>query len=247
VNDAQDATAQIEKETGPERRCAVTGTRLPKERLIRFVLGPDGNVVPDIANELPGRGVWITADNPSLQKAQKGAVFRAFGANAKAPADLSALVERLLAQRVVALLGLCRRAGEAIVSFTKVWAALSTEGSAVDILVIGSDSGPSDRGKLLNLGLHRTPSPLVLGVLSIEEMSLAFGRENVVHAAIKRGGLAARIRAEAERLGGFRSLIPLDWQTATHFGGSVRAPDLAVKDSRDLGGANDGGGERVES
>ena len=77
--------------SGPERRCIVTGQVLPKDRLIRFVAGPDGVVVPDLAAVLPGRGLWLLADRASVEKAVlKGHFAKAARAQVKAPPDLAA-------------------------------------------------------------------------------------------------------------------------------------------------------------
>lgn len=200
-----------EDETGPLRKCAATGERRPAAEMIRFVLSPDGEATPDLSHALPGRGAWVLSAQQAVEKAAKGGFSKAFKAPARAPADLAARIEAQLARRLVDLLGFARRAGEITMGFTKVELALRDAASAVDCLVIASGSGPSDRGKLLQLAARRETPPLVIGLLTADEIGLAFGRENVVHAALERGGLAARVRAEAGRLSGFRPLVPKDW------------------------------------
>ena len=97
-----------------ERRCIATGDHAPKTGLIRFVVGPEGEVVPDLLNRLPGRGIWVSADRAALEKAAgKGLFSRAAKAAVKVPDGLVARVEQALAARVVELISLARRAGQA--------------------------------------------------------------------------------------------------------------------------------------
>lgn len=199
------------EETGPTRKCAATGERYPAARMIRFVLSPEGEAIPDLAQNLPGRGVWVLAERAALEKAAKGGFSKGFKAAARTPADIADRLDAQLARRIVDLLGFARRAGEIVMGFAKVEEALRDAKVGVDCLIVASGSGPADRGKLLQLAARRDPAPLVIGLLTSSEISLAFGRENVVHAALKRGGLAARVRAEADRLTGFRPLVPKDW------------------------------------
>ena len=105
----------------PERRCIVSGDVGPKAGLVRFVLGPDGMIYPDLAEKLPGRGIWVTADRDLIRKAaDKGMFARGAKAPAKAPENLADLVEEGLAHRVVELISLARKAGDAVVGFEKV-------------------------------------------------------------------------------------------------------------------------------
>src|ERR1700722_12002846 len=107
--DAQ--TAEDEPETGPLRRCVVTRERLPKERMIRFVVGPDGTLVPDLAATLPGRGIWLSACGDVLETARaRGGLGRVFARAARGPVrvptDLPAVLETMLVQWIGELLGL---------------------------------------------------------------------------------------------------------------------------------------------
>ena len=105
----------------PERRCIVSGEVQPKAGLIRFVLSPDGLIVPDLAQKLPGRGIWVTADRDLIAKAaDKGLFARAAKAPAKAPDGLADLVEAGQARRVVELISLARKAGLSVAGFEKV-------------------------------------------------------------------------------------------------------------------------------
>jgi predicted RNA-binding protein YlxR (DUF448 family) len=181
----------------PERRCVVTGESQPKGGLIRFVVGPDGMVVPDLAGKLPGRGLWVAADRAVLAKAGKAAFSRAAKAPVTVPDGLAALVEAGMARRVVDLVSLARKSGRAVCGFEKVkdWLA---DGRA-KVLLQASDG--SDRGK----GKLWTPTGgRWFGCLTSAELGLAFGRDSVVHAALAAGGLAERVVEEAAKLTGLR-------------------------------------------
>jgi len=184
----------------PVRRCLATGTLRPKAELVRFVLAPDGTVVPDINERLPGRGLWLTASRDIVTAASgKGLFAKAARATATAPADLADQVEALLARRCRDLLGFARRAGQATAGFEKVRAWL-TAGKA-GVLITASDGAEDGRRKLRALG-GDVP---VIGVLRADELGAALGRGNAVHVAVKRGKLAALLLREAARLSGFRA------------------------------------------
>ena len=121
------------------RRCALTRARRPKDELIRFVLGPDGAVVPDLKERLPGRGMWLTAAQDAVADAAKRNVFsRALKAQAKVPDGLAAQVERLLAEAALAALSLANKAGEAVFGNAKVEQAIAKGTGA------GAPSRPSE-------------------------------------------------------------------------------------------------------
>jgi uncharacterized protein len=189
----------ITEASAPERRCIVTGEVMPQARLIRFVAGPAGEIVPDVAGNLPGRGLWLTARHDIVERAVAKRLFaRAARAAATVDAGLADRIEPLLAARCCGLLGLARKAGQVMVGYTKVRALVADHGAAV--LVEASDGGADSRGKLEALA----PGLPVVDRLSCAELSAALGREHVVHAALLRGRLAVAFQAEAARLGGFR-------------------------------------------
>jgi predicted RNA-binding protein YlxR (DUF448 family) len=182
------------------RRCIVTGEVLPQARLIRFVVDPAGAIVPDVAGNLPGRGLWLTARHDIVVKAVAKRLFaRAARANVTVEADLADRIEPLLAARCCGLLGLARRAGQAMAGFAKVRALVAGNGAAV--LVEAADGGADSRGKLVALA----PGLPVVDLLSCAELSAALGREHAAHAALLPGRLAKAFLAEAARLGGFRN------------------------------------------
>lgn len=183
----------------PERRCIATGESRPIRGLVRFVIGPDDTVVPDILGKLPGRGVWVSADRTALETAARKRLFvRAARRQVTVPEGLADTVEALLARRVIDLLSMARKAGRAVAGFEKVKAALA-DGSA-GWLIQASDGSPRGKSKLRPPGGPGT----LIDCLTASEIGLAFGREHVIHAALMTGGLATRVVEEAARLSGVR-------------------------------------------
>ena len=187
---------------GPERKCIVSGQSQPKAGLIRFVIGPDATVVPDILARLPGRGIYVAADRAAIDKAAaKGLFSRAARQPVKAPDGLSDLIEAQLLRRVIDHLSMARKAGAAVTGYEKVKEWL-VKGKA-SVLLQASDG--SERGKTK---LHPPDGEnSFIGCLSSGEMGLAFGRERAIHAALAAGGLERRVVEEAARLAGLRGHI----------------------------------------
>lgn len=183
----------------PERRCVVTGERGGKEGLIRFALDPDGVVTPDLAERLPGRGVWVGARRDLVARAVTKRLFaRGFKQAATAPADLPDRLAEALARRLIEAVGLARRAGLAICGFDTVRARLRA--GPVGLLLQARDGSPDQRGKLRGLA-GEAP---VIAVLDAAELGLAFGRESVIHACFDAGGATDGVLREARRAAGFR-------------------------------------------
>lgn len=187
-----------DRDNGPERKCIATGEVKPKAALIRLVLGPDAQMVPDIAAKLPGRGIYVSATRAALDKAVAKNLFtRAARQPVTVSDDLAALVERMLAQRVVDLISLARKGGGAVAGYERVKDWLMKEEAIV--LIQASDG--SERGKSKLSTPHRGS---FIGWLTAEELGRAFGRQTTIHAALGAGGLAKRVVEEAARLKGLR-------------------------------------------
>jgi predicted RNA-binding protein YlxR (DUF448 family) len=198
-----------------ERRDLVSGEVMPEERLVRFVAGPEGVVVPDVARKLPGRGLWVAATREAVdQAAKKGGFSRSAKAKLAAPAGLSDQVENLLKIRLLSGLGLARRAGDLILGFEKT--AQAIEQGKTAWMVEAEDGAHDGRRKLLQSARRATDAgfrtPRLLGVFSSEELGLALGLGNVIHLAFLAGRGADRWTIDVERLSGFRPLIPLSWR-----------------------------------
>jgi len=194
-----------------QRRDLVSGAVMDEACLVRFVAGPDGVVVPDLARKLPGRGLWVAANREAVTTAaRKGGFSRSAKAKLTAPADLADQVEALLRVRILNGLGLARRAGGLIFGFEGVSAALAA--GKVGWLIEAADGAPDGRRKLLQM-LHRLEHrPRLLGVFDSEELSLALGLGNVIHLAFLAGRGAKSWANDVERLSGFRPLLPESWR-----------------------------------
>ena len=203
VSATTDVVTSLEaEETGPLRRCLVTGEVRAKHDLIRFVVGPDGRIHPDVAERLPGRGLWTLARRDIVARAVKKRLFgRAARAAVGVDEDLDQRVEALLTRRAVDLIGLARRAGLAVCGFAKVEAALAAGKAAV--LIAASDGSADGRGKLR----ARAPGLPLVEALTSAELGAAFGREGAVHAMLGAGPLAEAFLAVAGRLAGFRGAL----------------------------------------
>lgn len=184
---------------GPERRCMALGTSGPTDRLVRFVLDPAGRVVPDLAERLPGRGVWLTADRALVEKIEKKNLFaRAFRMAVPRPEGLADLLERLIVERLVGTIGLARKAGQAVTGFEKT--KLRLDSGRTGVLWAASDGAEDGRRKLARIA-GETP---LIECLTSAELGLAFGRVFAIHAALDRGGFADRALRDARRLEGLR-------------------------------------------
>lgn len=184
----------------PERRCIATGVVQPKAGLIRFVAGPGGEIVPDVLEKLPGRGMWVASTRAALARAVDKRLFsRAAKAPVSVPTTLADEVERQLLNRTTGLIAMARKAGEAVAGFEKVKTWLDT--GTAEILLQASDGSARGKSKLKPPEGKET----FIGVLSASELGLAFGREHVIHGALAGGGLTKRIVEEAARLGGIRA------------------------------------------
>jgi predicted RNA-binding protein YlxR (DUF448 family) len=165
--------------------------------MLRFALGPDRMMVPDLAARLPGRGFWLSARADVLEPARvRGAFARAAKGPVTLPADLAVTVERGLRRRVVDLLGLCRRAGQAVAGFAKAreW----IEAGKVALVVWASDGSEEERRRLVS-GARDLATAWPLDQAGL---GAVFGRDQAVHVAVARGRLADALINEIERLGG---------------------------------------------
>lgn len=185
---------------GPLRRCIASGAVRPKEQLVRFVVGPNGDVVPDVEERLPGRGFWLSADRDALKKAcSRGLFAKAARAAVRVPIDLVDHVEQGLVDRCVSLIGLSRRAGQAVVGYEKARAWLTSRRAGLVLAAIDGSRGGRAKLEVLAAGVP------IAAVLTGEELGAAAGRERAVHVVIAPGKLADRLHKEATRLSGLRS------------------------------------------
>jgi predicted RNA-binding protein YlxR (DUF448 family) len=192
---------------GSERLCAATGEVTPVADMIRFVVAPDGSVVPDLKRRLPGRGIWITATRPALRGALARKAFaRSFKREVRVAGDLVESTERLLERAALDGLAMVHKARRAITGFAKVEAALG-RAERVAALIQGSDAS-RDGVRKLNASLRQRPDAeniVIINTFAISQLDLAFGRANVVHAVLVAGPESEAFLARVARLERFRT------------------------------------------
>lgn len=186
----------------PKRRCIVTRASFPRRGLIRFVLDPSGRVVPDLAETLPGRGMWVTADRAILDTAvTKNTFAKAARRSVELDPQLPDRLVDLLERRVLEALALARRAGMAVSGFEKV-RTLVRDGQA-GVLLIASDAG-ADGAKQLSMLIAATGDALPVDrTLTAAAIGKPFGRSQAVYCAVGHGPLADRVVVDLKKLGGF--------------------------------------------
>lgn len=191
--------------TGPQRTCIATGETGAPERMIRFVVGPEGDVVPDLARRLPGRGLWVKAERAAVERAVAKNLFaRAARASVKPAADLAERVERLLLERALADLSRARRAGRAVAGFVKVEQMVGQRRAG--LLVVADEADGDGLSKLKAASREHGLSIARLG--DAAALGGIFGREQAVYVAVARddagGAFIERIEAGAARWRGYR-------------------------------------------
>lgn len=207
-----------------QRKCLVTGETLPASKLIRFVAGPDGTIVPDVAAKLPGRGCWLRADRKVVEEAIKKKVFLRVGRqlmknvkndveeleeedgkkqkeNIKVGDALVDQIEELLHKRALDYVGLANRAGNLIAGFEKVRSAF--HGGKSTILLTASDAAENGLSKVCQ-GL---PNLRVIDCFTRDELSQAAGLSNAVHIALLPGGITTSLLREISRFEGLRKKV----------------------------------------
>jgi len=194
-----------------ERTCIVTRTVCSPEKLIRFVAGPDGMVVPDIKNKLPGRGVWVTAERELVNQAVKNKLFaRGLKTQIKADENLGQMVDDLLTQTALGALGFAKKAGETLTGAGKVDDAVR---SGKTIAILHAHDGAEDGLRKLTQAAHaageiRKRKVKVWRIFSSDEMNMALGATNVIHAALMKGGAAENCLLRVAQLTEYRGMEP---------------------------------------
>jgi predicted RNA-binding protein YlxR (DUF448 family) len=203
-------TGDIELDHGPrsrgaERFCIVTRAARPVEDMIRFVVAPDGEAVPDLKHNLPGRGVWVTATHIAVDRAVKaGAFARGFRRDVRLGVDLIGRTERLLENAALDALAMARKAGLVAMGFAQVETALKRD--AVVALLHAAEAAPDGVKKLDSAMRHsrQAGSIRTIRILTSHQLDLALGRPNVIHAALLPGRASETFMARLRRLERFR-------------------------------------------
>ena len=215
------AAPDEKEEKGPERTCIVTRAKAAPEAMIRFVVGPDESVVPDIRRKLPGRGVWVTASERIVAEAvRKQAFSRGFKAKVKAAASLAVDVGDLMARDALQSLAMANKAGAVITGFAKVEAAIAARRVAA---VLHAAEAGEDGVRKLDGAARRAAeggeTPLSIKLFAAEQLELALGGTNVIHAALAVGPASHAFLTRCRRLILYRSAaaydIPADAKAAS--------------------------------
>ncbi|MFZ1743268.1 MAG: DUF448 domain-containing protein [Pontixanthobacter sp.] len=203
------ATGRGHKASEPERRCILSGDIAPKDGLIRLAISPDGDVLPDPLARAPGRGAWLGVKRSELETAMakgklRGALARAFkGATLSVPDDLPDLIEAALRRVLLDRLGLELRAGKLVVGSDRI--AEQARSGRIALLLHASDASEDGRKKLdqaWRVGRETEGSGERGLTLPLDRaaLSVALGRDNVVHMALADDSSALRTQAVLSRL-----------------------------------------------
>ncbi|PZU10562.1 MAG: DUF448 domain-containing protein [Sphingobium sp.] len=217
-----------------ERKCILTGDRADPETLVRLAVGPEGQILPDIRAKAPGRGAWIGVTRPDLETALakgklKGALARAFKTNDLViPDDLPAMIEDGLRRTLLDRLGLEARASMVLTGSEKIDVACRK--GQVRLLLHASDAAADGNRKLdqaLRVGQEAEGTDLAGITLPVDRhaLSMAMGRDNVVHIAVIDSRAASRLRAAIGRL-------------ESYLGCATGTPAQAEHDSADAAGVH---------
>ena len=203
-----------------ERKCVARNEVRDPQDMIRFVVGPENTVFPDVLGKLPGRGVWVSASRDDLATAIKNGGFkRGFKGNVTLPDDLAAQVEAGLRRHTLSLIGMAKKSGKLFIGFDQVMVAARSD--ALGWRIEASDGAEGSRGKIRTLAKAvarevELPLPRVIGCFASAELGAVVGREAIIHCAVPHGRIAKSLGVSAKRLSGFVSLIPEGWADAQH-------------------------------
>ena len=192
----------------PQRRCIVTGVHGGPSDLLRFVVGPDDALVPDLDRKLPGRGLWVYADAASVDEARRRRAFsRAARKAVVVQPDLADHVGTLLTERLISAIALARRAGDAVCGYEKVRAVLHSGRASVLLSARDRQADGARKLQALARAMNR-PVPFV-DLLDADQLGLPFGRQESVHAVIANGPMTKTILGAADRLARYQGKGPV--------------------------------------
>lgn len=197
---------RAQTDEGSQRTCIVTRAKLPPDELMRFVLSPGGDVVPDLKRKLPGRGVWVQATAKAVAEAVRRKAFaRGFKEAVQAPADLADRVDALLQKDALQSLSMANKAGLVVAGAFKVEAEIAGQTPAA---LIHARDGSPDGARKIAAALRRrgeTAETPRVELFASSQLDLALGRANVIHAALRKGAASEAFLARCRRLAQFRA------------------------------------------
>ena len=179
-----------------ERMCIVTREVMDEDALVRFVRSPDGEAIPDLQRKLPGRGVWVSLSHERVQEAVRKNLFsRGFSSETKAMPDLADTIGGLLRKLALSYFSLAKKAGLAVAGNSKVEDMVSK--NLAQIIIHALEAAPDGRRKIDKLAAADVK---MINIFHVDELDLAFGRSNVIHAAVGRGRLAEKLLLAVQRI-----------------------------------------------
>jgi uncharacterized protein len=208
--DSDDAVSSF-PDKGPERTCIVTRRKGAPDEFIRFVVGPDRAVVPDLRCKLPGRGAWVTAEKAVVSEAVKRKSFkRAFKSEVEVLPTLADLIDGLMEKDALQALALANKAGLVVAGSTKVQGAI---GPKVPAALVHASDGSADGVRKVEAAVRRLLGDEADAIPRIRDfrssqLDLALGRTNVIHAAVAGGTAGDGFVSRARRLERYRGAPP---------------------------------------
>jgi hypothetical protein len=191
------------------RMCAVSREVRPIDELIRFVVSPQGEVIPDLKRKLPGRGLWVSASRRTVAEAVRRHQFsKGFKRDVRVAATLPADTEALLVRSATEALAMAAKAGQVVSGFAKVEGLL--EQGKAEALLHASDGAADGIRKLDAIAGQRSrnvgesPGLAIVTVLTSAELDLALGRSNVIHAALLAGPASRTFLSRCQTLVRYR-------------------------------------------
>ena len=224
MQDTATQNAPIQEETRHNRYDLASGTLMAKQKMIRFVHGPEGRLYADIKAKLPGRGIWIAANKQACQQALtpkiiRGALKLSAKENLEIEANYYTYIEKALKQSVHDLIGMAKRAGEVECGADQVKALAQRAQLAARFEARNGAAGGRAKIRTISTACARAcgqAPPPVIGCFDCAELGSIIGRDAVVHLGVKRGYVWPSLHKEIIRLAGFCTLIPEEWEDKAH-------------------------------
>ena len=195
--------------SGTMRMCAVTRAVRPIDELIRFVVAPTGEVIADLKRKLPGRGLWVSVSRKAVAESVRRNQFgKGFKRDLRVSPTLAADTENLMVRGVIEALAMAAKAGQVVAGFTRVQAALQQHQA---VALIHAADGAADGIRKLGAAIRQNPGNSeetrefpVVDVLTSEQLDLALGRSNVIHAALLAGSAGKTFLSRSQTLVRYR-------------------------------------------
>ncbi len=207
IADSTDLDDGPRTKSGTARMCAVTRQVAPIDDLIRFVVSPSGEVIADLKRKLPGRGLWVSLSHSCVAEAAKRNVFaRGFKRDVRVSSSLAADTDHLMIRGLIDALAMAAKAGQTVSGFSKVEGTLAARQA---IALLHATDGAADGIRKLDALAHKmaldSAELAIVSVLATDELDLALGRANVVHAALLAGTASKTFLSRYQTLFRFRS------------------------------------------